>query len=133
MKRPLLLAAFTAALAAAAAGAFLLPAPASAAPTTASISLAVKSDAEHAKKGSDGNWHDAFLPARFTVHTGQKVTAKPETNDNAIHTFTSARLGLNVTLRPGTSCAPSATTFAFTAPKAGPTRGSAWVNATSWR
>jgi hypothetical protein len=63
MKRPLLLAEFTAALAVAAAGAFL-PAPASAAPTTASISLAVKSDTEHAKKGSDGNWHDAFLPAR---------------------------------------------------------------------
>ena len=51
MKRPLLLAASTAALAAGATGAFL-PAPASAAPATASISLAVKSDTSTRRRGA---------------------------------------------------------------------------------
>ena len=106
MKRPLLLAASTAALAAGATGAFL-PALASAAPATASISIAVKSDTQHAKKGSDGKWHDAFLPARFAVRTGQKVTVTIRNYDGAVHTFTSPRLALNVSIRPGTLAHPS--------------------------
>jgi plastocyanin len=118
MKRPLLLAASTATLAAGATGAFL-PALASAAPATASISIAVKSDTQHAKKGSDGKWHDAFLPARFAVRTGQKVTVTIRNYDGAAHTFTSPRLALNVRIRPGTLAHPSLTTFTFKAPRAG--------------
>src|SRR5947209_13806948 len=52
------------------------PAPAAhsagvaAAPAPTSISVAVKSDTEHGRNGPDKQWHDAFLPADYTVHAG---------------------------------------------------------------
>ena len=36
------------------------------------IKLRVKADDEHGRRGPDGKWHDAFLPADFTVHAGDK-------------------------------------------------------------
>jgi plastocyanin len=86
---------------------------------TQSVALTVKSDTEHAKKGPDGKWHDAFLPAHFTVHPGARVTVTVTNYDSSIHTFTSPGLGLNRRIAAGTVSKPSLTTFAFTAPKAG--------------
>jgi plastocyanin len=111
--RRLLLAASAVALLAAAPAALAAPRPA------ASISIAVKSDTEHARKGADGKWHDAFLPAQFAVHSGQHVTVTVRNYDNAVHTFTSRRLGLDVALKPGSQAHPSLTTFSFVAPAAG--------------
>lgn len=84
------------------------------------ITLTVKSDDEHAKKGPEGTWHDAFLPASFTVKPGQKVTVVAYNYDEGKHSFTSPMLGLNVTLEEGAANKPAKTVFTFTAPtKAG--------------
>jgi plastocyanin len=117
MKRPFVAAAAVALVAAAAALSQLQPAHA--APTAASIGIVVKSDTEHAKRVADGTWHDAFLPANFAVHSGQKVTVTIRNYDHALHTFTSRSLGLDVKIRPGSLAHPSLTTFTFTAPRAG--------------
>lgn len=37
------------------------------------MKVLIKSDEEHGKMGSDGNWHDAFLPADFSVKAGSTV------------------------------------------------------------
>src|SRR5690348_1468080 len=37
---------------------------------TEEVNLVVKSDEEHAKRGPEGTWHDAFLPADFSVAPG---------------------------------------------------------------
>jgi plastocyanin len=83
------------------------------------VSLAIKSDTEHAKKGADGKWHDAYLPGAFAVESGDKVVVTIRNYDAAAHTFTSARLGLDVVITGGSATHPSVTTFTFTAPKAG--------------
>jgi plastocyanin len=85
----------------------------------ARVALTIKSDTEHAKKGPDGKWHDAYLPARFTVHSGARVTVTIRNYDDAPHTFTSPGLHLNVKIKPGSASKPSLTTFTFIAPKAG--------------
>ena len=85
----------------------------------ASVTLAVKSDTEHAKKGSDGKWHDAFLPGNFAARSGSKVTVSIKNYDPAAHTFTSSGLGLNVKIAAGSATNPKVTTFTFTAPKPG--------------
>ena len=89
------------------------------APAVRQVALAIKSDTEHAKKGPDGKWHDAYLPAAFTVHSGQKVKVTISNYDPAVHTFTSAKLGLDVKIAPGAASHPRTTTFTFTAPKPG--------------
>ena len=88
---------------------------------TQSVSLAVKADVEHGRMGSDGKWHDAFLPADFTVHAGDKVTVTVTNYDSGPHSFTSPSLGVNETIPGGGSiAAPRTMTFTFTAPaKAG--------------
>lgn len=105
------------------------PAPASAASTAASapaaapaptsVKMIVKSDSEHGKKGPDGAWHDAFLPADWTVRAGQKVSVTVLNYDNGPHTFTSPTLGVNAVLPAATGNTPGQKTFTFTAPQAG--------------
>src|SRR5579859_1076071 len=56
------------------------------------VKLIIKSDTEHGKRGSDGNWHDAFLPADFTVHAGDRVTVTVVNYDTMPHSFTSSSL-----------------------------------------
>jgi hypothetical protein len=92
-----------------------------AAPTTHvdHISLTIKADTQHARKGPDGKWHDAYLPAAFSVKTGDKVVVGIRNYDPAPHTFTSTRLGLDVVIKPGSAVHPSVTTFTFRAPKVG--------------
>jgi plastocyanin len=103
-----------------------VPAPSSAtaptsvapAPKPEAVKLLVKADDEHAKRGPDGKWHDAFLPADFAVHPGDKVTVTVENYDGGPHTFTSPAMGVNAIIPGGGSLAsPREVTFTFTAPK----------------
>lgn len=83
-----------------------------------SITLAVKADDEHGKLGQDGKWHDAFLPANFTVHAGATVTVTVINYDGGMHSFTSPSMNVNQVIPGGGSLtAPHTTTFTFTAPK----------------
>jgi heme/copper-type cytochrome/quinol oxidase subunit 2 len=83
------------------------------------MKLVVKSDEEHGKKGPEGKWHDAFLPASFSVKAGQKVTLHIYNYDEGKHSFTSPSLGVNAIVAGGSESKPAETTVEFTAPKAG--------------
>lgn len=84
------------------------------------VTLVVKTDEEHAKKGPEGVWHDAFLPARITAKPRQRVTVTAYNYDEAPHSFTSPTIGLDVTIAPGSPKAPHRTVFTFVTPsKAG--------------
>jgi len=63
--------------------------------------VVVKSDEEHGRMGSDGNWHDAFLPADFSVKPGATVRVTVYNYDEGEHTFTAPGLGANVTIAAG--------------------------------
>jgi hypothetical protein len=65
------------------------------------VALASKSDAERARRSPDGKWHDAYLPAAFSVKSGDKVVVTIRNYDAAPHTFTSPRLHLNVVIKTG--------------------------------
>jgi len=80
------------------------------------VKLVVKSDEEHAKKGSDGNWHDAYLPADFSVEAGATVHVTVYNYDDMPHSFTAPGLGVNQEVAAGSEGKPSKTTFSFTAP-----------------
>ena len=62
----------------------------------ATLKLIVKSDSEHAKKGPDGKWHDAFLPANFKLRAGVKTRITIVNYDNGLHSLVSPSLNLNV-------------------------------------
>jgi len=82
-----------------------------------SLAIAIKADDEHGKLGPDGKWHDAFLPANFTVHPGQKVTLTFTNYDTGAHSFTSPSLGVSQTIPAGSMANPNVVTVSFTAPK----------------
>lgn len=81
------------------------------------VKLVVKSDEEHAKKGPEGTWHDAFLPADFSVNAGATVEVTVYNYDDAPHTFNASGLGVNVTIPGGSETEPSEKTFTFHAPQ----------------
>lgn len=84
------------------------------------VELIVKSDEEKAVKGPDGNYHDAFIPANFSVQAGQKVRVVVYNYDDMKHSFTDPGLGVNATIAGGSEKKASKTTFTFVAPsKAG--------------
>jgi plastocyanin len=86
----------------------------------AAIKLVIKSDEEHAKKGPEGEWHDAYLPANFSVDPGQQVNVTVYNYDEGAHSFTSTALGVNAIIAAGSEKSPHKATFSFTAPaKAG--------------
>ncbi|HVA91364.1 MAG TPA: cupredoxin domain-containing protein [Chloroflexota bacterium] len=71
-------------------------------------------------RGSNKRNHDAFLPAYISARAGQQVTVTVYNLDQSPHSFTAPALGLNVILPGGASDGSvRATTFTFTAPKAG--------------
>lgn len=87
------------------------------------VRLVIKSGAEHGKLG-DGKWHDAYLPADFTVHAGARVMLTVYNYDNSPHSFIATSLSptsvISETIPPGSASAPSKTAITFTAPaKAG--------------
>ena len=123
----------TAALTAVAVAASLIGTAAGARAVTADrVSLAIKSDTEHARRGPDGTWHDAYLPAAFSVKSGDKVVVTIRNYDAAPHTFTSQKLHLNVVIKGGSATHPSVTTFTFKAPKAGTYTWQCLGNCDSW-
>lgn len=84
------------------------------------MTIVVKSDTEHARKGPDGKWHDAFLPAHFSVRAGQRVSVTVNNYDDAQHTFTAPTLGVNKVIPAAAGKKAGTVTFTFTAPaKAG--------------
>lgn len=90
------------------------------APVSEAVKLVIKTDEEHGKKGPEGTWHDAFLPAGFSVKAGATVVVTIVNYDEAPHTFTSPSLETNEEIAPGSETEPSETTFTFHAPaKAG--------------
>ena len=78
--------------------------------------LDVKSDSGHGRRGPDGNWHDAFLPADYSVKAGATVEVTVYNYDDMPHSFTSPSLGVNETIPSGSASAPSRTSFTFAAP-----------------
>lgn len=88
-----------------------------AAAPTETVKLEIKTDEEHGKKGSDGNWHDAYLPADFSVKAGATVQVTVYNYDDMPHTFTAMGLGTNVEIAAGSESKPSKTTFTFHAPQ----------------
>ncbi len=92
-------------------------ATAATAPAVEGVKLVVKSDEEHAKKGPEGTWHDAFLPADFTVKAGATVRVTVYNYDEGPHSFTSPELGANASIPAGSESSPSKTTFTFHAPQ----------------
>jgi plastocyanin len=81
------------------------------------VTLTIKSDEEHAKMGPEGTWHDAYLPASFTVPAGATVTVTVHNYDDSQHTFTDPGLGVEQMIAAGSETEPSTTTFTFTAPQ----------------
>jgi plastocyanin len=88
-----------------------------AASSSESVKLVIKSDEEKGKKGPDGSWHDAFLPADFSVKAGATVRVTVYNYDDMPHSFTAAELGTNQTIPGGSEEKPSETTFTFQAPQ----------------
>jgi plastocyanin len=82
------------------------------------IKVVIKSDEEHGKKGPEGTWHDAFLPADFSVKAGATVHVTVYNYDDMGHSFTSPQLGTNAQIAAGTGTEknPGKTTFTFQAP-----------------
>ena len=90
-----------------------------AATRTEAVHIVIKSDTEHGKKGPDGKWHDAFLPASFTVKRGDVVTVSVANYDDSMHTFNAAGLHVDEVIMGGSAAKPRITTFRFTATKDG--------------
>jgi plastocyanin len=86
------------------------------APAPTRISVNIKADDQHGRKGPDGQWHDAFLPADYTVHAGSTVTVTFHNFDGSPHTFTSPALGVNSIISAGTDSAAHTATLTFKAP-----------------
>jgi hypothetical protein len=87
--------------------------------TAQHVALTIKSDTQHARKGPDGKWHDAFLPAAFSTRVGRTVVVTIRNYDSAVHTFSSPGLGLNVIVKGGSGSHPSVTRFMFRAGRPG--------------
>lgn len=81
--------------------------------------LVIRSDTEHGKKGPDGKWHDAYLPADFTVLKGVPVKVTIYNYDDMPHSFTAPGLHVNQIVLSGSESKPSKVTFTFTPTKAG--------------
>lgn len=93
-------------------------ATAASAPTKVeNVKVTIKSDEEHGKVGPDGAWHDAFLPADFSVKAGSLVRVTVYNYDEGEHTFTAPGLGTNVTISAGSEDKPAVTTITFRAPQ----------------
>jgi plastocyanin len=82
----------------------------------AAVKLTIKSDTQHGKQDAKGVWHDAYLPAAFSVKPGQKVTVTVTNFDPSPHTFTAPGLKLSFMIAAAKGAKPAATTFTFTAP-----------------
>jgi plastocyanin len=87
--------------------------------STPRVTILVKSDDEHAKKGPDGKWHDAFLPANPVVRAGIKTTITFVNYDGGVHSMVAPGLGLNVKIPAAKGSTPGRVTITLDAKKAG--------------
>lgn len=118
MKRSIVFAFLVAGLAALAVSATAAAARTSTA-RMATVTILVKSDDEHAKKGPDGKWHDAFLPAYPRVTAGQPTKLVFVNYDSGAHSMVAPGLGLNIQIPAAHGSTPGRTTVVLTAKKAG--------------
>jgi plastocyanin len=92
-------------------------AQAAAAVAPQALTIAVKADDQHGRLGPDHKWHDAFLPADFSVHAGGTVTISINNYDSGPHTFTAPSMNVNAVIPGGGSLtAPQKASFTFKAP-----------------
>ncbi|MDE3025661.1 MAG: cupredoxin domain-containing protein [Acidobacteriota bacterium] len=106
-------------LAAIGASAASATATAGSAPTQERVTVLVKSDSEHARKGPDGKWHDAFLPADFVLKAGRKTTVTFLNYDTGMHSLVAPGLNLNVLIPAAKGGKPGRASITLTVPKAG--------------
>jgi plastocyanin len=83
------------------------------------LTVLVKSDEQHAKKGPDGKWHDAFLPANPVVKAGRTTTVTFVNYDDAVHSLVAPGLGLNVKIPGAKGSTPGRISISVKAAKAG--------------
>lgn len=82
------------------------------------VYLTIKDGLQYAR--SDGQLHDSYSPADFTVQAGIPVQVTVQNYDTGKHSFTSPDLGLNQFFKSAVkNDAPSMTTFTFTPSKTG--------------
>lgn len=93
--------------------------PASSGTSPKAIAIDVKSDAESARLGPDGSYHDAFVPSALTLRAGVPVTITIYNYDDMPHSFTSPALSLDQFVSGGDARSPSKVTFTFTPTKPG--------------
>jgi len=86
---------------------------------TLQATIVIRSDEEKGKKGPDGKWHDAFLPANFTALKGVPVKVTIYNYDDMPHSFNAPGLHVNQVIMPGSESKPSSVTFTFTPKKKG--------------
>lgn len=91
--------------------------PAAPAVAPQSVSMSFRSDTEHGRRGPDGTWHDAGLPAVYSVRAGARVTVTLLNYDTSPHSFTAPGLGVDQIVAGGSPTNPSRTTFTYTAPR----------------
>jgi plastocyanin len=87
--------------------------------STSRLTILVKSDDEHAKKGPDGKWHDAFLPANPVVRAGVNTRITFVNYDGGAHSMIAPGLGLNVQIPAAKGSTPGRITITLSAKKAG--------------
>ena len=116
MKRLIALALTAAAFAALAVSASATPKHAS---TLRQLTILVKSDDEHGKKGPDGKWHDAFLPANPVLKAGQTTRITFVNYDGGAHSLVAPGLNLNVQIPAAKGSVPGRVSIVLTAKKAG--------------
>jgi len=75
------------------------------------LTILVKADDQHGRKGPDGKWHDAFLPADFRVPVGRMTTITIVNYDGSAHSMVSASLGLMVKIPAAKGSKPGRVTF----------------------
>jgi plastocyanin len=75
------------------------------------LTILVKADDQHGRKGPDGKWHDAFLPADFSVPVGRTTTITIVNYDGSAHSMVSASLGLMVKIPAAKGSKPGRVTF----------------------
>lgn len=84
---------------------------------SADITLTIIPDV---KLGPDGQMHDAFNPANFTVYVGQTVNLTIINYDTMSHTFTSSSLGISFNAPGATKDGvPTVMHYQFTVTKEG--------------
>ncbi|HLI16445.1 MAG TPA: hypothetical protein VKV23_10410, partial [Acidimicrobiales bacterium] len=83
-----------------------LAAAAPAAAAVEKVTLKVNPPPLGGVRGPDGQVHDAFVPASFTMHVGRTYEVTVVNYDTMPHTFTSPGLGLNEVIAPGSAAAP---------------------------